>query len=663
MIQKALLAILVVWGSLMLMLSPAIHRGISGGAIDQTQNPDVSSNIAQSVGRQWNEALLDAIRISTPRPTVHARNLFHTSVALYDAWAAYDDSASTYLLGQNVSGFECPFDSVSAASSPITLKADREEAMSYAAYRLLNHRFENSPNADRVHASFDRLMNRLGYNPSYESANYANGSPAALGNYLADCLIEFGLQDGANEQNNYASYAYKPYNSDPLIPVLTGNPNIHDLNRWQPLALQVSYDENGNVISGEPRKFLSPEWGSVAPFALSNEDRAIYVRNDYEYWVYHDPGAPPLLGISSLLEYQWGFALVSVWSSQLDPNDGVMWDISPATLGNYVDDVHNWTQYRDVYDLHEGGYRARGYEINPKTGEPYEPQLVPRGDYTRAIAEFWADGPTSETPPGHWFTILNYVHDHPEFERRFAGQGEIIDDLEWDVKAYLTLGGAVHDAAVTAWGIKGWYDYIRPISAIRGMGDRGQCTDPNLPNFSLDGLPLMDGYIEMVEPGDPLAGPNGENINKVKVKAWRGPSYIEDPDTDYAGVDWILSENWWPYQRPTFITPPFGGYISGHSAFSRASAEVLTLLTGDPFFPGGLGEYSFTKNEYLVFEEGPSVDMKLQWATYRDASVQTSLSRIWGGIHPPQDDMPGRIIGQKIGADAFEHARALFEGR
>jgi hypothetical protein len=34
----------------------------------------------------------------------------------------------------------------------------------------------------------------------------------------------------------------------------------------------------------------------------------------------------------------------------------------------------------------------------------------------------------------------------------------VLDPLEYDVKAYFTLGGAVHDAAVSAWGIKGWYN-------------------------------------------------------------------------------------------------------------------------------------------------------------------------------------------------------------
>ena len=90
----------------------------------------------------------------------------------------------------------------------------------------------------------------------------------------------------------------------------------------------------------------------------------------------------------------------------------------------------------------------------------------------------------------------------------------------------------------------------------------------------------------------------GEHVGKVKLWAWRGPSYIQDPAMDEAGVGWILAEAWWPYQRPSFVTPPFAGYVSGHSVFSRAAAEVLTELTGSPYFPGGLGEFVAEKNEF-----------------------------------------------------------------
>ncbi|HBR54841.1 MAG TPA: hypothetical protein DEA82_11935, partial [Flavobacteriaceae bacterium] len=257
------------------------------------------------------------------------------------------------------------------------------------------------------------------------------------------------------------------------------------------------------------------------------------------------------------------------------------------------------------------------------------PQMIKRSDYARVLAEFWADGPDSETPPGHWFVIANYVSDDPLLEKRFGGEGPILSDLEWDVKLYVTLGGAMHDSAVTTWGIKGYYDYVRPISALRYMAAKGQSTDPSLPGFDPHGLPLVPGLIELIEAGDPLAADG--NIGKVKVRAWKGPDYIEDPTTDIAGVDWILATRWWPYQRGTFVTPPFAGYVSGHSTFSRAAAEVLTFVTGDPFFPGGMGTFEVEQDTFLFFKKGPSEPFTLQWATYRDASDQTSLSRIWGG--------------------------------
>jgi len=84
-------------------------------------------------------------------------------------------------------------------------------------------------------------------------------------------------------------------------------------------------------------------------------------------------------------------------------------------------------------------------------------------------------------------------------------------------------------------------------------------------------------------------------------------------------------------------------------------------LTGSKFFPGGLGEFEIEKDNFLVFEKGPSIDMKLQWATYRDAADQCALSRIWGGIHPYIDDIPGRKIGKIIGKSAFDLSKSLFE--
>ena len=45
-----------------------------------------------SVARRWNEVMLQAIRNDFARPPIHARNLYHVTVAMWDAWAAYDDT-------------------------------------------------------------------------------------------------------------------------------------------------------------------------------------------------------------------------------------------------------------------------------------------------------------------------------------------------------------------------------------------------------------------------------------------------------------------------------------------------------------------------------------------------------------------------------------------
>ena len=615
---------------------------------------------AQSVARQWNEEVLHAIRNDYARPTVHARNLFHTSLAMYEGWAIYDDDSRQFFLGNRLGSYECEFDGFTTDEEIATA---RHKTISYAVYRLMKHRFANSPGKDEIYESIDSLMESFGYDTTHNNSYYNNGNAAAMGNYIAEQLIAFGLQDGANEANDYENRYYEPLNP-PLNTDISGNPTMEYPNNWQPLRVENWVDQSGNTIPGGQPPFLGPEWGQVTPFALNEEQRTIYPSPEFDFYVYMDPGAPPYiqndLGIDD--PYKWGFAMVSVWGSHLAPEDPTLVDISPAALGNLPLDEYPelFSDYKDFYDFFEGGDPSRGRPLNPVTGEPYQPQIVKRGDYTRVLAEFWADGPDSETPPGHWFTILNYVNDHPLLEKRFEGRGEVLSDLEWDIRSYFILGGAMHDVAVTAWGIKGYYDYVRPISAIRYMTDRGQSSDPALPSYHPHGIPLVSGYIELVSPGDPLAGAFDENVGKIKLYTWRGPAYIADPNNDIAGVGWILAEEWFPYQRPSFVTPPFAGYVSGHSTFSRAAAEILTRLTGDEYFPGGMGVFDIEQDEFLKFEKGPSESFQLQWATYRDASDQTSLSRIWGGIHPPCDDIPGRFIGFELGHNAFDFAKRVF---
>ncbi|PPK85406.1 putative secreted protein (Por secretion system target) [Neolewinella xylanilytica] len=621
-----------------------------------------------SVARKWNEVYLTAIRNDLARPVVHARNLYHSAAAMYDAWSLINRSGSPALMGRTRPGYRLRIDPATVPDYPDKSAASRE-AISYAAYRLLLHRYRDAPGFKLIARQADQLMTELGFDPQVITENFVAEGPAALGNYIAAEIIAYGTTDGANERRLYENDGYPAPGNPPLV---LGNPlsilEVENPNRWQPLAFPgVVIDQSGNILDGNVPGFLGATWGKVDPFAIPESAKTISTDQfptPAQSPVYHDPGPPPFFNPTDTAEfnfYRWNFETVLKWSSHLDPADGVLWDISPGARGNIPDALPRTpAEYRAFYKQHEGGQPGTGRAVNPVTGLPYPPNVVPRGDYTRVLAEFWADGPQSETPPGHWFSILNTVMDHPLFERKLYGQGPDLPALEYDVKIYLALGGAMHDAAITAWSIKGKYDYVRPITAIRYLAVRGQATVVDHPLYEPTGIRLDPGFIELVDSAHEVV--NTTIGMTVKARAWIGNVFIDDPDLEQAGVDWINPTVWEPYQRPTFVTPNFAGYISGHSTFSAAAATVLESLTGSPYFPGGVGEFVADKNEFLVFEEGPSQDIVLQWATYQDAAAETSLSRIWGGIHPPVDDIPGRRIGRIVGQDAVRHADSLFAG-
>ena len=73
------------------------------------------------------------------------------------------------------------------------------------------------------------------------------------------------------------------------------------------------------------------------------------------------------------------------------------------------------------------------------------------------------------------------------------------------------------------------------------------------------------------------------------VRVSGGKAYVESWDKTL--VHEMQACLWVPYQRPSFVTPPFAGYVSGHSTFSRAAADTMTYITGNPFFPGGLATF------------------------------------------------------------------------
>ncbi len=571
-----------------------------------------------SIARRWNEQLLNAIRRDIPRPTVHARNLLHTSMAMWDAWAAYDDRVDAVVVPESATAED--------------LDAARTEAISYASYRVLHHRYAKAVGGAASAACFDAFMEKLGFDPTDDDTD--GDSPRALGNRIGQTIVDTFADDGANESNDYADPdAFHPDAPNLIVDqpgTTTTVPTV-----WQQLVLSQASTQNGISQQAGVQTPVGSHWAQVTPFSLERAEPGV---------PYLDIGTPPTDLDDRLVEAAMD---VVQRGAQLDHEDGVNIDISPASVGN------------NPLGTNDGS----GYAENPVTGEPYEPQMVARGDFARVLAEFWADGPKSETPPGHWNALLNFVSDDPNFEHRLFGEGDPLDRLSWDVHSYLALNGAMHDAAIAAWELKRYYVSARPITLIRYMAGLGQRTDPDGPSYDPSGIPLIDDLVEVITEESSASGERHEHLRRyvgeIALRAWRGEP--GDREHDVGGVGWIRAADWMPYQRRTFVTPAFPGYVSGHSTFSRAAAEVLTRLTGSPYFPGGLGRYR-AEPGYLVFEYGPSEPVELQWATYYDAADQAGQSRLWGGIHIFHDDFDGRSVGAAVGEHVAEFVAPYFDG-
>jgi hypothetical protein len=222
-------------------------------------------------------------------------------------------------------------------------------------------------------------------------------------------------------------------------------------------------------------------------------------------------------------------------------------------------------------------------------------------DELKTIVEYWADGPRSELPPGHWSRFAQVV------ARRPGPRGH---GLDRDVALFFALTNALFDAGCCAWDNKRAFDSVRPITAIRF---------------------LFGGRT---------------------VRAWAGP---------YRGTRRIDGATWLPYQPSTFPTPPFPEYSSGHSTFSAAAAEVLRRFTGSD----RLGASVTLPAGSSRVEPGavPGTDVTLSWETFSDAADQAGLSRRYGGIHFERGDLDGRAAGRVAARVAFDRAEDYVQGR
>jgi PAP2 superfamily len=217
-------------------------------------------------------------------------------------------------------------------------------------------------------------------------------------------------------------------------------------------------------------------------------------------------------------------------------------------------------------------------------------------DRTKAIAEYWSDGPRSELPPGHWNLIAQWVSKRDR------------NSLDKDVKLFFALTNAQLDAGIAAWDTKRAYDNERPITGVR--------------------------YLK-----------------RGTISAWSGP---------YRGTQEIPGETWQPYFRPDVITPPFSDHVSGHSAFSAASATVLAAFTLSDSF----GASATVRTGTSLVEPGatPSRDVTLTWPTFSAAADEAGFSRRLAGIHYRSADLAARQMGRKVGVVVVAKALAYILG-
>lgn len=219
-------------------------------------------------------------------------------------------------------------------------------------------------------------------------------------------------------------------------------------------------------------------------------------------------------------------------------------------------------------------------------------------DEQKMIAEYWADGPRSETPPGHWDLFAQFVSTRDEY------------GLDKDVKMFFAMTNAMLDASIVAWDAKRAFDSVRPATAI--------CF-------------LFHGQ---------------------QIQAWGGP---------FRGTVTMDAVYWIPYQPSTFPTPPFPEYISGHSTFSAAGAEILKLFTGSNAFGGSVTFEAGSSKTEPGFT--PAEPVTLSWDTFKDAADEAGISRRYGGIHFEEGDLVGRKMGKLVADQVWSKAKKLWNGR
>jgi len=148
--------------------------------------------------------------------------------------------------------------------------------------------------------------------------------------------------------------------------------------------------------------------------------------------------------------------------------------------------------------------------------------------------------------------------------------------------------------------------------------NRGNTLEQNARLFALISLAQADAAIVCWEA-------------KYRYNLWRPITAIQRADED--GNAATAKDAAWDHY---LAAPPFPGYTSGHSTFSKASAQVLTHFYGTD-------SINFTATSDSL----PGAVRRFQ--SLAACADEVGMSRIYGGIHFQFDNIEGKRCGERIG--------------
>ena len=210
----------------------------------QTQLVSVSDP-TPTVSVLWDRAIQQAVIAESPGPTIASRAYGMIHTAIFDAWAAYDQTAIATQLGDSLQ-----------RPDPEVTEENKQEAISYAAYQVAKDLFPQQAEL------FEAVMSQLGYDSTNETTDIT--TPAGIGNVSARALLEFRHHDGANQLGSRHEGDGTPYSNISNYQTVNSADEMVRLDLWTPEHVPIN-DPDGRV-----QQFLTPHWGNVTPFGLDS---------------------------------------------------------------------------------------------------------------------------------------------------------------------------------------------------------------------------------------------------------------------------------------------------------------------------------------------------------------------------------------------------------